>query len=326
MATQDIGRSTDPRLTRHPDGITAVDAEYVRVGLAAAHIIQEKDRAAFVDTGTNDSVPYLLAALDELGIKRNAVDYVFLTHVHLDHAGGAGSLLQYLPNAKAVVHPRGAPHLIDPGKLVAASKVVYGEAAFKKLYGELVPIPPDHVILAQDGQKFSLAGRELETLHTPGHALHHYVLMDHGHGNVFTGDTFGLSYREMDTDKGAFIVPTTTPSQFDPDQLLASIDRIVSYSPRAAYLMHYSRVTDIPRLAENLKSQIREIVRIAKSHAASPGAGKEIAADMRALWLRLAREHGYAQSEESFDAVLGNDLELNVQGLEVWLQRLRPKH
>jgi hypothetical protein len=150
--------------------------------------------------------------------------------------------------------------------------------------------------------------------------------MDHAHGNVFTGDTFGLSSREMDTDKGAFIVPTTTPSQFDPDQLIASIDRIVSYSPRAAYLTHYSRITDIPRQAESLKSQIREIVRITKSHANSSNAGKEIAADIRAMWLKLAREHGYTQSEQSFDAVLGTDLELNVQGLEVWLQRLRPKH
>lgn len=325
MATHDIGQSTEPRLTRHPDGITAVDAEYIRVGLAAAHIIQEKDRAAFVDTGTNDSVPHLLAALDELGVRRDAVDYVFLTHVHLDHAGGAGLLLQSLPNAKAVVHPRGAPHLIDPSKLVEASKVVYGESVFNKLYGQLVPIPTGHMIIAQDGQKFSLAGRELETIHTPGHALHHLTLIDGTRGNVFTGDTFGLSYREMDTDKGAFIVPTTTPSQFDPDQLIASIDRIVSYSPRAAYLMHYSRVTDIPRLAENLKSQIHELVRIAKSHAGSPNVSAEITSDIRASWLALAREHGYKLSEESFDAVLGKDVELNVQGLEVWLRRLQSK-
>jgi glyoxylase-like metal-dependent hydrolase (beta-lactamase superfamily II) len=318
MATSSI----QPRLTRHPDGITAVDAEYVRPGLAAAHIIQQDGRAAFVDTGTNDSVPHLLAALDMLSIPRDAVDYVFLTHVHLDHAGGAGLLLQSLPNAKAVIHPRGAPHLIDPGKLIAASIVVYGEAQFRKLYGDLVPIPSEHVITVKDGQRFKLAGRELELIHTPGHALHHYAIIDLAARNIFTGDTFGLSYRELDTDQGAFILPTTTPTQFDPEQLIASIDRLVSYSPRAAYLMHYSRVTDIPRLAEALKDQIRVVVDIAKRHAndADPSAGIE--ADMRADWVERLRGHGIVLSDDQFDEVLGKDLELNRQGLVAWLQRL----
>src|SRR5262245_66474 len=120
----------EPRIARHPHGITAVDTEYVRPGLAAAHIIQHAGRAAFVDVGTTHSVPYLLAALEQLGIPRTAVDYVFLTHVHLDHAGGAGRLMQELPNAQAVLHPKGAPHLIEPQKLIAASKVVYGEELF----------------------------------------------------------------------------------------------------------------------------------------------------------------------------------------------------
>jgi glyoxylase-like metal-dependent hydrolase (beta-lactamase superfamily II) len=231
--------------------------------------------------------------------------------------------LQSLPNAKAVLHPRGAPHLIDPRKLVAASKVVYGENAFLRLYGELVPIPVEHVTLAQDGQKFSLAGRELELIHTPGHALHHYAIIDSAHANVFTGDTFGVSYRETDTEKGAFIVPATTPSQFDPDQLIASIDRVMSYAPRAAYLMHYSRVTDLPRLAESLKMQILELVRIAKSHADAENRGEAISADILAMWRRLAREHGVTLSEASFDALMDQDLELNTQGLEVWLQRLK---
>jgi len=322
MAPSDRSQSSEPRLTRHPDGITAVDAEYIRTGLAAAHIIHEKGRAAFVDTGTNDSVPYLLSALDELGIPHDAVEYVFLTHVHLDHAGGAGLLLRYLANARAVIHPRGVQHLLDPTKLVLASIAVYGESQFKKLYGDLVPLPVERVVIAEDKQKFFLADRELEIIHTPGHALHHYAIVDRAHGNVFTGDTFGISYREMDTDQGAFIVATTTPSQFDPDQLVASIERIESYAPSAAYLMHYSRVTDIPRLAADLKKDVRELARVARSRAGSPNLFKEIAADIRAMWIDRARKHGCNLSDESFDAVLGNDVELNTQGLEVWLQRL----
>jgi glyoxylase-like metal-dependent hydrolase (beta-lactamase superfamily II) len=318
--------SVQPRLTRHPDGITAVDAEYIRPGLAAAHIIQQDGRAAIVDPSTNAAVPHLLAALEILGISRDAVDYVFLTHVHLDHAGGTGLLLSSLPAAKAVIHPRGAPHLIEPSKLIAASIVVYGEEPFRRLYGDLVPIPAERVILAQDGQRMRLAGRELELIHTPGHALHHYVLVDLAHGNVFTGDTFGLSYRDLDTAQGAYILPTTTPTQFDPDQLIASIDRIASYSPRAAYLMHYSRVTDIPKLAEDLKSQIREVVEIAKRHAGDANPSDGIAADMRASWKDRLRRHGVKFTDDFFNEVLAQDLELNTQGLVAWLQRLQRTH
>src|ERR1700757_292396 len=139
------GAPLKPTLYRHPHGITAVDAEYLYPGHAAAHLIVDAGRAAFVDVGTNSSVPYLLAALDELGIARAAVDYLLLTHVHLDHAGGAGALMQELPNARAVLHPRGAPHMLDPEKLIAGSRAVYGAERFEKLYGDLIPIPSERV-------------------------------------------------------------------------------------------------------------------------------------------------------------------------------------
>lgn len=310
-------------MQRHPDGITAVDTEYMRPGLAAAHVIAHGGRAAFVDTGTTHSVPRLLAALDELGIARDAVDYVLLTHVHLDHAGGAGRLMQALPQARAVVHPRGAPHMIDPTKLIAGSMAVYGEARYRELYGELVPIPAERVLTTHDGQRLSLAGRELEFLHTPGHALHHQVIVDLAHRSLFTGDTFGLSYRELDTENGAFIVPTTTPTQFDPEQLIASVDRLLGYEPRALYLTHYSRVTDAPRLAELLKLQVRQFVTIARRHRDDANRHAAIAADLRGLWLELLRRHGCTLSDARLDELLGPDLELNTQGLIAWLDRER---
>ncbi|MDE2449767.1 MAG: MBL fold metallo-hydrolase [Gammaproteobacteria bacterium] len=310
-----------PRLFRHPDGITAVDTEYVHPGHAAAHIVQHGGRAAFVDVGTNDSVPYLLAGLEALGIAREAVDYLLLTHVHLDHAGGAGRLLQELPNATAVLHPRGAPHMIDPARLIAGSRAVYGEERFRRLYGEIVAIARERVRVTQDGDRISLAGRELEILHTPGHALHHQVFVDRAHACMFTGDTFGISYRELDSPRGAFIIPTTTPTQFDPQQLIASIDRLLSYSPAAMYLMHFSRVTDVPRLGESLKGQIRELTRIAEQSAAAPDRTAAIRAGMSELWRELAVRHGCRLAPESVLALLEGDLELNTQGLIVWLQR-----
>jgi len=313
----------EPRITRHPDGITAVDTEYVRPGLAASHIVQHAGRAAFVDVGTTHSVPHLLAALDQLGVPRAAVDYVFLTHVHLDHAGGAGRLMQELPNARAVLHPRGAPHLIEPEKLIAASKVVYGDEQYRRLYGEIVPIPAERVITTKDGQRIDLAGRVFEFIHTPGHALHHHCVVDLEHAGIFTGDTFGLSYREFDTDKGAFIVPTSTPTQFDPDQLVSSIDRMLAYRPEALYLMHYSRVTDVPRLGADLKKQVRELADIAVRNASAPDPKAAMARDMHELWIRLAREHGCTMPDAEIVELLGTDAELNAQGLVVWIERQR---
>lgn len=309
------------RSTRHPGGVTAVDAEYLHPGFAAAHIVLQAGRAAIVDVGTSHSVPYLLEALRELAVAPEAVDYVLLTHVHLDHAGGAGALMQALPNAVAVLHPRGGPHMIDPRKLVAGSKVVYGEARFRSLYGDVVPIPAERVRVTRDGERIGLAGREFEILHTPGHALHHQVFVDPAHGSIFTGDAFGISYRELDSAAGAFIAPTTTPTQFDPDQLIASIDRMLSYTPQAIYLTHYSRVTGVAQLADSLKGQIRAFVDIAKNAASAADPQAAIQDGIWKLWRDLAHRHGCPVSDERLRELLAADLDLNSQGLLNWLRR-----
>ncbi len=312
-------------LHRHPHGITAVDAQYLYPGHAAAHLIVDDGRAAFVDVGTNFSVPFLLAALDELGIARTAVDYLLLTHVHLDHAGGAGTLMRELPNARAVLHPRGAPHMIDPAKLIAGSKAVYGAERFASFYGELLPIAAQRVQVVQDGEPLTLGSRTLELLHTPGHALHHYVVVDAAHASIFSGDTFGISYRALDTANGAFITPSTVPTQFDPEAHLASIDRMLARRPESVYLMHFSRVTGIPRLGTSLKQQITALAGIARAHATDADPARGIHADMLALWLGLARAHGCRQSDTELEQALEGDLALNTQGLIAWLTRIQDK-
>jgi glyoxylase-like metal-dependent hydrolase (beta-lactamase superfamily II) len=312
-------------LYRHPHGITAVDTEYLYSGHAAAHVIEDGGRAAFVDVGTNFSVPYLLDALAQLGIARTAVDYLLLTHVHLDHAGGAGALMRELPNARALLHPRGAPHMIDPKRLIAGAKAVYGEEPFRRMYGELLPIPAERVRAVQDGERVRLGGRTLELIHTPGHAQHHYVVVDSAHASIFTGDTFGISYRALDTHNGAFITPSTVPTQFDPEQHIASIDRMLAYGPESMYLMHFSRVTGVPRLAAELKQQITALARIARAHADDADPYPGIRADMRALWLTLARRHGISLPEADIERALESDLTLNTQGLIAWLARTRER-
>src|SRR5262249_737528 len=144
----------------------------------------------------------------------------------------------------------------------------------------------------QDSFRCELAGREFELIHTPGHALHHYAIVDGEYACAFAGDTFGISYRALDTAQGPFILPTTSPSQFDPDQLITSIDRLMSFALDSIYLMHYSRVTGTTRLASLLKSQIREFVQIVQGSASAPDPAEAIRGAMLELWLKLLKQQG----------------------------------
>lgn len=276
---------------------------------------------AVVDTGTNQSVPHVLHALRVLGLERDAVELVFVTHVHLDHAGGAGLLLSELPRARALAHPRAVPHLLDPSRLVEATRAVYGEQRFEALYGTLLPVDPARLSPTRDLQPLSLGKSEFQVLHTPGHALHHHVLHDREAAAVFTGDTFGLSYRLLDSEQGPFILPTTTPSQFDPEQLTTSIDRILGLSPKRLYLTHFGGVSDVPRLGAALKAQVQRCVEIARRHAGAPDRLRAIHDELRALWLDLLRAHGTRCEPQVLDDWLDNDLALNAQGLVAWLER-----
>jgi glyoxylase-like metal-dependent hydrolase (beta-lactamase superfamily II) len=209
--------------------------------------------------------------------------------------------------------------MIDPGKLIAGTRAVYGDELYSKLYGEILPIDRERLVITQDGQRFALGDRTFECVHTPGHALHHQAIVDHGAISIFTGDTFGLSYREFDTAKGAWITPTTTPTQFDPGQLKASIVRLMQFRPRRIYLTHYSEVTECARLANDMVDAIDEFVKIAR--AAGPDDLPRMRGDLRRLAHEGLREHGCAMSEAQIDAILDKDFELNAAGLVAWLKR-----
>jgi glyoxylase-like metal-dependent hydrolase (beta-lactamase superfamily II) len=304
-------------------GITAIDTGFQRPLFDASHLIVERGRAAFVDVGTSYSVPHLLSALDAAGLRPEAVDYVILTHVHLDHAGGAGQLMRQLPRARLVVHPRGARHMVDPSKLWAGASAVYGVETMQRTYGELVPVPAERITEAPDGFRLELAGRPLLFLDTPGHARHHVCVWDEASRGVFTGDTFGLSYRELARERGAFILPTTTPVQFEPEPLKASIDRLVALGPGAAYLTHYSRVSEVERLAATLHAQLGELVALARAEDGKAERAARLRAGVRELFLGWARAHGTPLPAGSIAELLALDVELNAQGLEAWLDRDR---
>ena len=302
-------------------GIHTIDTGFVRPRFDAAYLIVEQGRAAFVDCGTYHALDRMLGALKAAGLDATAVDWLILTHVHLDHAGGAGELMAHLPNATLLVHPRGARHMIDPAQLWAGASAVYGEAVMEREYGRLTPVSAGRVVAAADGHEVNLAGRRLRCIDTPGHAKHHLAVWDERSRACFTGDTFGLSYRDFDTDAGVFIIPTTSPVQFDPEALHHSIDRLLGLQPRTMYLTHYGAVAEVTRLAADLHEQIDAMVAIATKFKDDPARHETIKDALTTLYLERAHRHGWLGDREDLLAILGMDVTLNAQGLEVWLSR-----
>ncbi len=309
------------RLTEYRAGITAIDVQLTRPRDDAAHLVIDSGRAAFVDTGTARSLPTLLATLERKGLERSAVDWVLTTHVHLDHAGGAGALMRELPNARCAVHPRGARHLVDPSKLIAGSREVFGEDRYDRIYGEIVPIEASRVFVAEDGARVRLGGRELELIHTPGHALHHYCVVDPANAIIFSGDTFGLSYRDFDVDGRAFIFPTTTPVHFDPEALCRSVDRLMSYAPRSIFLTHYAEVTELGRLAREMKERVLAFADLGARYRDAPDRADKLRHGMFAMIAGWLDAHGYPRDEGERHRLLDDDVDINCQGIEVWLDR-----
>jgi glyoxylase-like metal-dependent hydrolase (beta-lactamase superfamily II) len=302
--------------------IVCIDTGYGRKMLDAAYLLRQGERAAFVDSGTYHCVPRFLQVLAHYGIPRTNVDYVIPTHAHLDHAGGAGELMRHLPHARLVAHPRAAPHLIDPSRVIAGTRAVYGEEGFRARFGEVVPVPAERVLAAPDGHVLELNGRRLEFIDSPGHARHHFCIYDVRSHGFFTGDTFGISYREFDNANGAFVFATTTPPQFEPQVWQGTIDRLLTYDPKRMYVTHFGCVEDVPRLAEDLRRSIRAFTDIAlQAESAGRERGEQMKQQVLSHLLARLRAHGCSLPETRTKDLLAMDVELNVQGLEVWLAR-----
>ena len=307
-------------LITYENGIYAVDAHYLRPRLAAVHLVEAVDRVALVDTGTNNSLPRVIEALDELGYSKEQVDYILLTHIHLDHAGGAGLMMQHFSNAKLVLHPRGVRHMIDPSRLIEGATAVYGAEEMSRLYGSVLPIEAARIVEASHDMRVDLAGRKLHILDTPGHARHHICIRDELTGHIFTGDTFGLSYPECNVPGRQFVYPATTPVQFDPDEMHASIDLLMSFNPGAVYLTHFSQVRDVAIAAKELHRLIDAYVDIAREHRNAGHSRHQLIRDgLAELMVKELASIGCELPADRVLELLQPDIEINAQGLGVWL-------
>ncbi|MDA7441479.1 MBL fold metallo-hydrolase [Candidatus Pseudothioglobus singularis] len=299
------------------DGISVIDSEYYSKDFAAIYLLKQKNKIIIIETGTNYSVPHVKEALSQVGLSFSDVSYVIPTHVHLDHAGGAGLLMMQCQNAALVVHPRGARHLIDPSKLVAGAKAVYGENKFKEYYGEIFPIDANRVIQADDNFILDFDGRELRFIDTPGHARHHFCIWDKATKSMFTGDTFGISYRDLDHQDELYILPSTSPVQFDPEALIQSINRIMEFKPERVCLTHFSAIKPTKKVTNKLIESIHFVSNLAIKYADKNDSESIIYKKMMDYFLEGLNEIGFQNNDYAKDR-LSLDVLINTQGLIYW--------
>lgn len=300
-------------MTHISNNIYQIDAHYVAKGIVAIYVIVENGKCAIIETGTSHSLPYILKALDEINLSINDVLFVIPTHIHLDHIGGASALLEHCPKAKLVVHSFGVKHMIDPSKLIAGTKAVYGEKKFTELYGEIKPISENKIIALQNG-KINLQGRILKIIDTPGHANHHFCIFDKKSNGVFTGDTLGVSYPQLSTNNQPFVFATTTPVQFNPDKLLNSIDEICALKPEYFYLTHFGRVKNTTHFIKQLKESILAFKEIALT-------SDNMTKDLQTYLLEQLKKSNCPLTTLKQEKIIKADVFLNALGLKVWQQK-----
>lgn len=308
--------------------VRTVDAPYEgRPDVVATYLLRVGDAVAIVETATRHAVPGLLAALAEEGLRPEQVRYVIVTHAHLDHAGGAGLLMQHLPEALLLTHPKAAPHLIDPTRIVAGATAVYGAERFAAMYGAIVPVPAARVRAMADEETLTLGDHVLRFLHTRGHANHHVCVLDEAERGVFTGDSFGILYPYLQRN-GPLVFPTTSPTDFDAAAAHATVDRIVATGAERVWPTHQGEHRGLPALAASLHRQLDRLGAVVdRADAAGLDGDALDAFCAREAEAHLADElaaHGLADDPEA-RAMVTLDADLNGQGLAFAVRKRRFK-
>ena len=303
------------------DGISVIDSGYFSKDFAAIYLLRQGNEVAIIETGNKYSATNVQKALKMDGLSFSDVAYIIPTHVHLDHAGGAGELMNRCQNAQLIVHPRGARHMINPSKLIEGAMAVYGEENFNKLYGEIIPIDSSRVIEADDNFILDFEGRELKFIDTPGHARHHFCVWDKQTESMFTGDTFGISYRDLDKENEVYIFPSTSPVQFDPEALIKSIYKIMEYKPQRVCLTHFAAIKPTQKVVDQLIDGIHFVSNLAKKYATENDAELIFQDEMMNYFLKGIKKIGNDDLEFCRDR-LKLDVEINTQGLIYWQQKI----
>jgi glyoxylase-like metal-dependent hydrolase (beta-lactamase superfamily II) len=265
-----------------------------------------------VETGSQSSVPVLLAALEEHGVRPGDLAGVAVTHIHLDHAGGVGDVARAFPKATVYVHEKGARHLVDPSRLVNSAAMVYGDL-LDSLYGRIDPTPADRLHVLADGEAIQIGpGRSLTTIDSPGHAKHHLALHDSETGILFAGDAVGVRLPDV-----GILRPATPPADFDLDQAVTSLHKFRARNPAGVALAHYGLVPNPLDTLEEAEGVLRHWAEVAER---AWRAGEDIAA---ALEKDLASEMDTVQEEQRSKLETLNGIHSNAAGLRQWLEKTK---
>jgi glyoxylase-like metal-dependent hydrolase (beta-lactamase superfamily II) len=297
-------------------GITAIDTHMAgRPGLTSAYLL-EADQPALVETGPTTSVEAVRATLEGLGVGPSDLAHIVVTHIHLDHAGGAGGLAVHFPRATVWVHERGAPHLVDPAKLVASATRVYGERRMAELFGPVEPLPAERVRAVVDGDAISLGNRSLEVIYTPGHAGHQVALVDTETDGLFTGDALGVYLPEV-----RILRPATPPPEFDLELAVRSIERIRERAPSQLLFSHFGPAAQVAHLCALAVQRVRKWASIVQE---ALGETDDLARVTQILTERTAPEFnprdGRTDLAERYEIL--SSVEMNASGLVRYLTRL----
>ena len=303
--------------------IFCFDANYMRQKFASIHFINQNNKLLIIDTATNYSAKRFLNALHTMNISPEFVEWIILTHVHLDHAGGAGLLMKMCPNARLAVHSRGARHMINPEKLWASVVSVYGKEDAEKQYGKLIPVDESRIVVVGEGEVINFQGRRLQIFDAPGHANHHIIIFDEESKSFFTGDAFGIAYPELTSKDGEFIFISSTPTQFEPVKFDNTIKKIIRHKPKCCFLTHFSKIKNIEKNGHELLKQLDEFVRITQQAGSNHGKLQErIREKLFELLYEKSKKMNLNISKREFGNLLSLDLSLNAQGLEYWNNKI----
>jgi glyoxylase-like metal-dependent hydrolase (beta-lactamase superfamily II) len=297
--------------------------EQGRTERTSSYII-DAENVAIIETGASPGTVYLLDALKSLGIAVQRVKYIIVTHIHLDHSGGAGQLARELPESRIIVHPRGARHLIDPSRLVAGARQLYGER-FDEYFGEVLPVPAERIHTPEDGETLELEeGRTLTIYHTPGHARHHLVVNDPAGKGLFSGDAVGSCYpalsRLIERD---YILPLTPPSEFDPPTFVETLDRLSKLDVENIYFTHFGRAAGAQSIFPRVRELVVTFAEIGRSIFNSGGGTREIEAILWDLVLGELSQYGEIDRNHPFLKYLESDMELNAAGIVHYFQKMK---
>lgn len=304
-------------------GIHCIDlVENGTIWRTSCYLVQE-EKKVLVETGSSPSIPQILKGLEQVQVKPEEIDAIIVTHIHLDHAGAAGKLMELMPNATLIVHHRGAAHMINPEKLIEGAKAVYGTEQFDHYFSPILPVEESRVLVLDEGDEYDMGnGRKLHFYDSPGHARHHFFIMDSKSQGIFSGDTAGVFCREIyETHKIELCVPTTSPTQFDPPTLQKTLDRMLSLNPQRLYFTHFGMSEQPALMIGMLKEWLSGVWEDALQHCATDSSWQSISGVLREGMLKKLESLGIPSDSPTLQS-LELDLEINAKGIISYAQRL----